>query len=91
MYKFFYFKIEIKTKVDLYMPCEAMAHSTKWLHHPWNEVGFLCTQAIWYAKQEAKVYGTNNNASRLWFEDSSVQYRQFWWQNKYVIVQQFVW
>ena len=27
MYKFFYLKIEIKTKVDLYMPCEAMAHS----------------------------------------------------------------
>src|ERR1700735_5431213 len=27
MYKFFYFKIEIKTKVDLYMPCKAMAHS----------------------------------------------------------------
>jgi len=23
------FKIEIKTKVDLYMPCEAMAHSTQ--------------------------------------------------------------
>jgi len=30
MYKFFYFKIEIKTKVDLYMACEAMAHSTKY-------------------------------------------------------------
>jgi hypothetical protein len=29
MYKFFYFKIEIKTKANLYMPCEAMAHSTK--------------------------------------------------------------
>ena len=29
MYKFFYFKIEIKTKVDSYMPCKAMAHSTK--------------------------------------------------------------
>jgi len=28
MYKFC-FKIEIKTKADLYMPCEAMAHSTK--------------------------------------------------------------
>src|ERR1700691_3238431 len=27
IYKFFYFKIEIKTKVDLYMPCEAMAHT----------------------------------------------------------------
>ena len=25
MYKFVYFKIEIKTKVDLYMPCEAIA------------------------------------------------------------------
>jgi hypothetical protein len=29
MYKYFYFKTEIKTKVDLYMPCEAMAHSSK--------------------------------------------------------------
>jgi hypothetical protein len=29
MYKFFCFKIEIKTRADLYMPCEAMAHSTK--------------------------------------------------------------
>jgi len=29
MYKFFYFKIEIKTKVDLYMSCKAMGHSTK--------------------------------------------------------------
>jgi len=29
MYKYFYFKTEIKTKVDLYMPCEAMAHSPK--------------------------------------------------------------
>jgi hypothetical protein len=29
MYKYFYFKIEIKTKVDSYMPCEAMAHSPK--------------------------------------------------------------
>jgi len=29
MYKFFYFKIEIKTKVASYMPCKAMAHSTK--------------------------------------------------------------
>jgi hypothetical protein len=28
MYKFFYFKIETKTKADLYMPCKAMAHST---------------------------------------------------------------
>ena len=27
IYKFFYFKIEIKTKVDSYMPCKAMAHS----------------------------------------------------------------
>src|SRR5258705_157527 len=27
--KYFYFKTEIKTKVDLYMPCEAMAHSPK--------------------------------------------------------------
>jgi len=31
MYKFFYFKIEIKTKVDSYMSCEAMAHSTKFV------------------------------------------------------------
>src|SRR5882724_9561848 len=31
MYKFFYFKIAIKTRVDSYMPCEAMAHSTKFL------------------------------------------------------------
>jgi len=30
MYKFC-FKIEIKTKADSYMPCEAMAHSTKWI------------------------------------------------------------
>jgi hypothetical protein len=30
MYKFFCFEIEIKTKADLYMPCEAMAHSTKY-------------------------------------------------------------
>jgi hypothetical protein len=30
MYKFFYFKIEIRTKADLYMPCKAMAHSTKY-------------------------------------------------------------
>jgi hypothetical protein len=29
MYKYFYFKTEIKTKVDSYMPCEAMAHSPK--------------------------------------------------------------
>jgi len=29
MYKFFCYKIEIKIKTDLYMPCEAMAHSTK--------------------------------------------------------------
>src|ERR1700733_12465535 len=33
IYKFFCFKIEIKTKADLYMPCEAMAHSTKY-HNP---------------------------------------------------------
>jgi hypothetical protein len=33
MHKFFYFKIEIKTKVDLYMPCKAMAHSTKFTCH----------------------------------------------------------
>jgi hypothetical protein len=32
MYKFFYFKIAIKAKVDSYMPCEAMAHSTKSNH-----------------------------------------------------------
>ena len=32
MYKYFYFKTEIKTKVDLYMPCEAMAHSPKYLY-----------------------------------------------------------
>ena len=29
MCKFFYFKIAIKTKADSYMPCKAMAHSTK--------------------------------------------------------------
>jgi hypothetical protein len=29
MYKFFCFKIEIKTKADSYMPYKAMAHSTK--------------------------------------------------------------
>jgi hypothetical protein len=31
MYKFFCFeiKIKIKIKADSYMPCEAMAHSTK--------------------------------------------------------------
>jgi hypothetical protein len=29
MYNFFCLKIEIKTKADLYMPCKAMAHSTK--------------------------------------------------------------
>jgi hypothetical protein len=29
MYKFFCFKIKIKTKADSYMPCRAMAHSTK--------------------------------------------------------------
>ena len=29
MYKFFCLKFEIKTKADSYMPCEAMAHSTK--------------------------------------------------------------
>jgi hypothetical protein len=31
MYKFFYFKIEIRTKADSYMPCKAMAHSTKYI------------------------------------------------------------
>jgi hypothetical protein len=31
MYKFFYFKIEIKTKIDSYMPCAAMAHPTKYV------------------------------------------------------------
>src|SRR5882724_279883 len=30
MYKYFYYKTEIKTKVDSYMPCEAMAHSPKY-------------------------------------------------------------
>src|SRR5882762_4844619 len=29
MYKFFCLKIDIKNKADSYMPCEAMAHSTK--------------------------------------------------------------
>src|ERR1700733_9094612 len=29
MYKFFCFEIEVKIKADSYMPCEAMAHSTK--------------------------------------------------------------
>jgi hypothetical protein len=31
IYKFFCLKIEIKTKADSYMPCEAMAHSTKFI------------------------------------------------------------
>jgi len=31
MYKFFCFKIEIKAKADLYMPCKAMAHYTKYM------------------------------------------------------------
>jgi hypothetical protein len=32
MYMFFCFKIELKnTKADLYMPCKAMAHSTKYI------------------------------------------------------------
>jgi hypothetical protein len=31
IYKFFCLKIEIKTKADSYMPCEAMAHSTKYI------------------------------------------------------------
>ena len=30
MYKFFCLKIERKAKIDSYMPCKAMAHSTKW-------------------------------------------------------------
>ena len=30
MYKFFCLKIDIKNKADSYMPCEAMAHSTKY-------------------------------------------------------------
>jgi hypothetical protein len=29
IYKFFCFEIGIKTKADLYIPCEAMAHSPK--------------------------------------------------------------
>jgi hypothetical protein len=29
MYRFLCLKIEIKTKADSYMPCKAMAHSTK--------------------------------------------------------------
>jgi len=31
MYKLFHFEIEIKTKADSYMPCEAMPHSTKYV------------------------------------------------------------
>ena len=30
MYEFSCFKIEINNKADLYVPCTAMAHSTKW-------------------------------------------------------------
>jgi hypothetical protein len=30
MYRFLCLKIEIKTKADSYMPCKAMAHSTKY-------------------------------------------------------------
>ena len=37
MYKFFCFKIKIKTKADLYMPCRAMAHSTKSQTQAWKE------------------------------------------------------
>ena len=40
MYKYIYFKIEIKTKVDSYMPCEAMAHSPKWAN---SILSFLAT------------------------------------------------
>ena len=32
MYMFFYFKIEIKTKADLYMPCKAMAYSPSYIY-----------------------------------------------------------
>jgi hypothetical protein len=39
--QFFYFKIEIKTKVDSYMPCEAMAHSTKYLISGRGVVGLV--------------------------------------------------
>src|SRR5882762_8206674 len=31
MYEFFCFKIKTKSRVDLYMPCKAIAHSTKLL------------------------------------------------------------
>ena len=34
MYKYFYFKTEIKSKVDSYMPCNAMAHSPKYFSNP---------------------------------------------------------
>jgi len=30
VYEFFCLKIKTKNRADLYMPCEAMAHSTKW-------------------------------------------------------------
>ena len=63
-----------------------------WLHHPWNDVVFfLHTQAIWYDKQEAKVYSTDNYASGLYSLKNTVQYGQLRQQNKYVMVQQFIW
>src|SRR6202044_717859 len=63
MYKFFSFKIEVKTKADSYMPCEAMAHSTKSLvlvmthwhsqSHMYYNSGLDCFSAvIWWVTQE---------------------------------------
>ena len=51
---------------------------------------FLHTQAIWYDKQEVKVYSTDNYASGLYSLKNTVQYGQLRQQNKYVMVQQFI-
>jgi len=47
MYKFFCFeiKIKIKIKADSYMPCEAMAHSTKY-YLQWVMV-YIGMGAVW--------------------------------------------
>src|ERR1700735_1514798 len=38
IYNFFCFEIEIKTKADSYMPCEAMAHSPKsYMYGSWEK------------------------------------------------------
>jgi hypothetical protein len=48
--QFFCFKIEIKTKADLYMPCKAMAHSTDtWDmgdYLPWEYFDYVCKKYI---------------------------------------------